>query len=101
MAVLTAVLLLPAIGWAEEAPLDEAPPPESHWYDETLRVLDVTVDVLIVRPASVVTLVVGGVLLVPAALITAPNGWDSITDAYARFVNEPAEYALNRPIGEF
>jgi len=98
VAVLTAVLLLPAIGRAEEAP-DDAPPVDSRW--GPIRILDVSMDVKWVRPLSAITLAVGCVLFVPAALLTAPNGWESITDAYGRFVNEPGEYLITRPIGEF
>jgi hypothetical protein len=101
-AALTAVLLLPAIGRAEDEgePLEEAPPLESHWYDGPVRVADVTIDVLIIRPLSAVTLAVGAVLFVPAVILTAPNGTESMADAYERFVNEPGEYLWARPLGE-
>ena len=53
------------------------------------------------RPLSLVTLVAGAMLFLPAALMTAPNGMDSVADAYERFVNEPGEYFWGRPLGEF
>jgi hypothetical protein len=101
VAALIAGLLLPALGRAEEAPPEELTPiEESHWYDGTMRALDVAVDVFPIRPLSAVTLGVGAVLFVPAAVMTAPNGWESITDAWERFVIEPGEYLWARPLGD-
>jgi hypothetical protein len=78
----------------EEEPLEE------RWYDGPLYVTDVVVDAVLIRPAAAITLLAGAMLFVPAAMLTAPNGMDSIRDAYDRFVNEPGEYLWGRPLGE-
>ena len=99
--MLGALVLLPAASSAEEAAAEPAPIVESHWYDGPLRGLDLTVDVLVVRPLAAITLAAGGALFVPAAILTAPNGRDSITEAWERFVIEPGEYLWARPLGDF
>ena len=106
---LLAALCAPAPVWAaeesaEQAAEDPAEPPapiEKHWYDEPLRQLDVAGDLLVIRPLAGVTALVGCALFVPAAILTAPNGRDSINDAYEHFVREPGEYFAKRPLGEF
>jgi len=35
-----------------------------------------------------------------AALLTAPNGMDSVQEALALFVTAPTNYAFKRPLGE-
>jgi len=104
-AALCAGLLMPAAGSAAEdgsgvEPPARAPVP-AHWYDVLLHNTDVGIDLLVVRPLSAVTLGAGAALFVPAVIMTAPNGRDSIHDAYQRFVGEPSDYFLNRPLGEF
>jgi hypothetical protein len=100
-------LAMPAPGLAadEDAKADAEPPPpapvERHWYDSLVHNTDVGIDLIVIRPLAAVTLVAGAVLFVPAAAITSPNGWDSIKEAYQRFVGEPAEYFASRPLGEF
>ena len=44
---------------------------------------------------------VGAVLFVPAALLTAPNGLDSVKMALEFFVTEPANSVFQRPLGDF
>ncbi|HKA14274.1 MAG TPA: hypothetical protein VKH41_04590 [Myxococcota bacterium] len=104
-ALLIAGLLAPAHGWAaEESEGDQPPAPapvEHHWYDDVLHNADVTVDLVLVRPLAAVTFLTGVTLFVPAAIMTAPNGMESIRDAYERFVREPGEYVYSRPLGEF
>jgi uncharacterized membrane protein YfcA len=102
--LLIAVLLMPASGWAADDEKADEPPPapiQRHWYDPLVHQSDVGVDLILVRPLAGLTLIAGGLLFVPAALITAPNGTDSIRDAYERFVREPGEYFYSRPLGEF
>jgi hypothetical protein len=106
-AVLGAGLLAPAMGSAAEGggaaekPAPAPAPIPSHWYDVLLHNTNVGVDLIVVRPLAAVTLAAGTALFVPAAIMTAPNGRDSIRDAYQRFVGEPGEYLLTRPLGEF
>lgn len=86
----------------ETAPDQPAPvPAEPQWYDATIRNANVGVDLLLVRPLAGVTLIAGSVLFVPAAIMTAPNGWDSVKEAYNRFIDEPVDYFASRPLGEF
>ena len=74
---------------------------DSSWYDQPLRFFDQTVDLIVIRPLAGLALATGAVLFVPAAILTAPNGMESIEDAYARFIGEPGEYFYSRPLGEF
>ena len=116
--LLLAAFCAPAPVWAadepaaaeESAPAEqsdaesEVPPPppvEKHWYDLPLRNFDIIFDLLIIRPCAGVTAAAGAALFVPAVMLTAPNGKDSIKDAYERFVREPGEYFASRPLGEF
>ena len=100
-------LIPPARGSAAEDEADTdtdkpAPVPvESHWYDALVHNTNVGVDLMVIRPLAGVTLAAGAVLFVPAAIMTAPNGWESIKEAYQRFVGEPGEYFATRPLGEF
>jgi hypothetical protein len=101
-ALVIAGLLAPAAGRADGAqPADQAAPVERHWYDSAARNADAGVDLLVVRPLGLVTLVAGTVLFVPAVIMTAPNGTESMHEAYDRFVREPGEYFYSRPLGEF
>jgi len=60
-----------------------------------------TFDVLILRPLGVVASVIGAGLFIPSALITAPNGLDSVEEAWRMFVITPAEHVYMRPIGDW
>jgi hypothetical protein len=120
-ALLLAALFAPAPVWAqdeepaetveetaestEEAAEDSeaaAPAPvETRWYHRLQRDADIGADLLIIRPLAGVTAFAGAVLFVPAAILTAPNGMDSLREAYDRFVREPGDYFANRPLGEF
>jgi hypothetical protein len=86
---------------AEDAELVTPAPVEKRWYHEAQRQADVGFDLLIVRPLAGVTSFAGAVLFVPAAIFTAPNGKESLKEAYDRFVREPGEYFITRPLGEF
>jgi hypothetical protein len=89
---------------AEPAPDAEAQPAaapaEANWSDAALRNTNVAMDLIVIRPLAAFTLGAGAILFLPAALMTAPNGWDSVKEAYQRFVFEPAEYFYSRPLGE-
>ncbi len=123
-ALLVAGLLVPAPGWAadeetpaeetaaettaeegttaEEAEGEEAPAPaEKHWYTPVVHNTDIGIDLVLIRPMAAITLVAGALLYVPAVIMTAPNGKESMGDAYERFVREPGEYFYSRPLGEF
>ena len=100
-------VVAPAPGFAaeDEAAEEEQPPApapvEAHWYDPVVHNTNVGVDLLVIRPLAAVTLAAGAALFVPAAIMTSPNCWDSIKDAYQRFIAEPTEYFISRPLGEF
>ena len=88
-AVLIAALLAPSLASADE----------QGW--GPMRVFNVTFDVLIARPAAVGTLLVGAILFPPAAVLSSPNGRDTIEEAYERFITGPGENVWGRPLGEF
>jgi hypothetical protein len=58
-------------------------------------------DVVILRPLGLVAAAVGAALFVPVALVTAPNGLDSLQSALTVFVTEPAKSVFQRPLGDF
>jgi hypothetical protein len=58
-------------------------------------------DVLIVRPFGLVVVPVGVAAFIPAALLTAPNGLDSLQSALDYFVIGPVNYVFRRPLGDF
>jgi hypothetical protein len=57
-------------------------------------------DLVILRPLGLVAMAAGAVLFVPAALLTAPNGLDSVQMALEFFVTEPAKNVFQRPLGD-
>jgi len=57
-------------------------------------------DLVIIRPFGLATIVVGGVLFLPAALMASPSGAAGVHDAWARFVAPSVELTFNRPLGE-
>jgi len=58
-------------------------------------------DVVVVRPLAFAALPIGCAFFVPAAILTAPNGLDSMKEALEFFVTGPARYVFTRPLGEF
>jgi len=64
------------------------------------RDFDQLFDLLILRPAGLVTTIVGGVFFVPAALLVAPTGVERIQDAWAHFVAPSLERTFKPPLGE-
>ena len=112
--LLLAVFCAPAPVWAAEESAEESSaedsaaesteppaPIEKHWYTEAVHEFDIVVDLLVIRPLAGITAAAGAVLFIPAVIATSPNGKDSIKDAYDRFVREPGEYFISRPLGEF
>jgi hypothetical protein len=57
-------------------------------------------DVLVARPLGLVVLTVGAAAFIPAALIAAPGGMDSVKEALQLFVTGPVDYVFQRPLGE-
>lgn len=60
-----------------------------------------TLDITIVRPLASLRVLIGGVLLIPAAIMSSPGGNDSVNEAYDLLVREPMEYAFDRKLGDF
>ncbi len=58
-------------------------------------------DVVILRPLGFAASLVGAALFIPAALVTAPNGLDSIEQVWEQFVITPAEHVYTRPLGDW
>lgn len=59
------------------------------------------VDLLFVRPVATVRVVIGGLMFVPAAALSAPSGREGIDGAYETLIELPVEYAFERELGEF
>jgi len=59
------------------------------------------VDALIVRPLASARVVIGALLLIPAALLASPSGMEGLDAAYDILVAQPMEYAFDREIGDF
>lgn len=88
--------LMPAGARAQSA----AQPPASA-EPKALNPAAAAFDVLIVRPLGLVVLPVGVAAFIPAALLTAPNGMDSLRAALEHFVTAPAQHVFTRPLGDF
>ena len=58
-------------------------------------------DVLIVRPLGFVAAAVGAGAFIPALVLSAADGQDSIESALEFFVIDPAKYVFTRRLGEF
>ena len=58
-------------------------------------------DVVILRPLGFVAVVVGAAAFIPVALLTAPNGKDSLKAALELFVTRPADDVFRRRLGDF
>jgi hypothetical protein len=98
VAVAIAILLLPATGYAEA---EGGSTSSGGFADSAANVAAIGFDAVILRPIGFAVVLVGGVLFVPAALITAPNGWDSIVEAKEIFIDAPVERTFQRPLGDF
>jgi hypothetical protein len=91
-ATLVTALLLPAQAQAQGEPQLGSPP---------AGLPAKIFDAVIVRPVGFVGAAVGAVLFVPAAIVSAPGGLDSIQHALDVFVLAPGKYVFQRPLGEF
>ena len=90
-AVLTAALCsLPSL----EAKADEMS-------EELKSALELSVDVLLVRPLSVASCIFGAILYLPAVGMSYADGQSSLDEAKEIFVTIPYEYAFERTLGEF
>jgi ribose/xylose/arabinose/galactoside ABC-type transport system permease subunit len=58
-------------------------------------------DLLILRPLSLTATIVGTALFIPIAVVTAPNGLDSVEEAMEIFVMTPAKATFQRDLGDF
>lgn len=58
-------------------------------------------DVVVLRPLGLSAVAVGVAFFVPAAILSAPGGLDSLREAWEVFVQVPAEYVYKRPLGRF
>lgn len=89
-------LLLAAPGVASAQSLDEDP-----WWKGPVRGANIFLDVVLIRPLSVIGLVAGTALFVPAAVMTSPGGKDTIGEAWELFVLVPGAHVWEKPLGEF
>jgi hypothetical protein len=60
---------------------------------------DIIVDVLLVRPISIVAIVTGSVIFVVSMPFTLPTGSGKIVSQ--RLVEDPVEFTFVRPVGDF
>jgi hypothetical protein len=90
VAILVAVLLLATGAHAQEEPVVQSPHP-----------LAMAADLVFMRPLGLVVAVVGPILFVPVALVSAPEGRDGIREAWEMFVVVPAGQVFERPLGDF
>lgn len=101
IAITTATLLL-----ATAAPLHAEPGADTGWLDSLMSAdvpngLAKGFDVVVLRPIGFVSLLVGAGLFVPAAILAAPDGRDSILAAREVFIDVAAQEVFQRPLGEF
>ena len=76
-------------------------PVRTYDYSVIIDPLEVGVDAVIVRPLAVTTLIIGAVFLVPALIISAPDGEESREEAIERFITISYEDAFERELGDF
>jgi len=65
------------------------------------EVSDITLDVLVFRPAGLLSTIVGTALFVPAVIFTWPNGRAGIDQAWEHFVTVPYESTFRRDLGDW
>jgi len=102
-AVLTLCLMLasPAAAQDADAPFDVGTPEGSAPSSWNWRAnLAAAGDAVVLRPLSFLGLIIGSAAFVPAAIITAPNGRDGITEAYELLIKLPYDETFVRPLGE-
>jgi hypothetical protein len=67
-----------------------------------VKPMEIGFDVMIVRPLSITTVIIGAALFVPAFILSAPNfGSNSYDDMVETFITIPYESTFNRPLGDF
>ena len=57
-------------------------------------------DLVLVRPLATGRVLIGGLLFIPAVVISAPSGREGFDGAYDTLIAEPTEFAFQRKIGE-
>jgi hypothetical protein len=100
MATLLAGFLLACVAGAQsqpEAQLQTQEPIEPTGLNPAVAAFDVVV----VRPLAATAVPIGAAFFVPAALLSAPGGRDSVEQAFNLFVGGPVRYVFTRPLGEF
>jgi len=65
-----------------------------------VSIVDRAFDAAVLRPLGAAAVLAGAVLLVPAALVTAPGGMESVDNAYDVFLRMPLENLIDTPLGE-
>lgn len=95
-AVLALSLVLAPPLAASAQSLDEDP-----WWKGPLRGFDIFLDVVLIRPLSVIGLVGGAALFLPAAVMTSPGGKETIGEAWELFVLVPGANVWEKPLGEY
>jgi hypothetical protein len=61
--------------------------------------LDKTFDAVVLRPLGAATLLMGAGLFIPAVLLGAPGGSESIDNGYDVFILTPWENLVDAPLG--
>lgn len=100
-AILAVSILL---GAAPALAADDADATTSTQVSRRERAADVgkkSFDVVVLRPLQSLAVVVGGGLVVPAAVMSSPGGLPLIEEAWDYFVVIRYEDAWTRPLGEF
>lgn len=64
-------------------------------------IADASIDLVIYRPLSLASFVVGCGMWVPAAFLTSPNGLDEVKTTTEQFVTAPFENTFTRKLGDF
>lgn len=84
------IIALLLVTWAPSAFAEEEGGPST---------ADRTFDAMVLRPLGAMGVVLGAALLVPAALVAAPGGTESLDNAYDVFVRMPLDNLINAPLG--
>lgn len=69
--------------------------------DAVQSVIEVGVDLVLVRPLSVLQLMAGAALYGPAVAISFMDGQSSLDEAREIFISIPYEYVFERGLGDF
>ena len=77
--------------------------PATHALDlDRQQIVDSSFDAVLLRPLAATSLLVGGALFVPGALLAAPMGWkDGIDQVYEQLVDHQYDALVTRPLGDF